>query len=322
MSDFVSQQGSGNYLYQQYGGGLGDFYANLYMFQDLHDLEQMNEGDKAYIVAFFHNPTTEEFFTLHKKASQIELLNFGYYASVADAMKSVKVYQETGKLRDTKEYQGNLADFAKRYSYNEIDAIVKRAFATQRRVRNKNVPIPIPTNYMRILEDERFSSPYVIVSGTAGEKSRDIPEEEELWIVNRLQQLGYRVVIVGRDYERFDKTFEREHSGDLVIDMRNKLNFWETIAVMRRAVGAVCSHSAISMLSWYERVPQLLLYGEDGLKNRFRPYQNGDFSVAFWCWGAYLPHNITIHQSEFRNNREAYLKKFISNTSKFLLNST
>jgi hypothetical protein len=295
-------------FYLQHGGGLGDFYNYLYHYENYHELNKLKDGEKALVLLQAHNPSTEELFTLHPKSPQIDFINFGYHGSweaALDAFNDAKV----GKIRTTLEYQGNLLEVANKYDFDTVKNGLEKALATPV-YKRKSFILPLFDNEFQYALD----NPYIVFNSVSGESKRDIPEELEAELIDALLERNIGVAILGKNYVRFERKerdYSKWESRPQFQNFVDKLNVFQTISIVRGAIGAICSHSAISLVSWHERVPQMLLYGKWSETHRFVPYKAGDISLAQWCFGAYLPYNMTLPFWNIEVVKKGYLDEFL-----------
>jgi hypothetical protein len=99
----------------------------------------------------------------------------------------------------------------------------------------------------------------VLFSASAGLPQRDIPRQ----LIEQLFRLAIAhsllPVFVGRNYQRLDRS-------ELLIRESGTVNFVDRLTVpgvaaaLEGARGVVCGHSALNILAWLRRKPQLLLY--------------------------------------------------------------
>lgn len=299
-------------FYLQHGGGLGDFYNYIYRYDNFHHLSRLKDGERALVFIQAHNPFTEEFFTLHERCEQIDLISFGYRGDWKTAIEAYRAAMEGKEIRATTEYQGNLLAVAGRYDLKTITDGLRCAFETPLRLRPKT-EIAIPPSFER----EVAKTPYIIIHSVAGESRRNIPDHLENAIIEALlTRTDYGVVLLGKNYVRFDhkeRAYERWRAESRVMNLTGQLNVYETMRVVRRSLGAVCSHSSISMVSWHERIPQLLLYDKATARRHFTPFRAQDYSQIDWAWGVDLPLNVSATFEDYEERPDWYFNKFLKN---------
>ncbi len=106
----------------------------------------------------------------------------------------------------------------------------------------------------------------VLIAPTAGLKERDIPREWLEMICRQLRAAGLILVQVGRNFTRFDR--QEMDLGELVdLSLVDKLTVPGTAKVLRCVAGIVTCHSALNLLAWHLRKPQLLIYPDEVQKH-------------------------------------------------------
>jgi hypothetical protein len=300
-------------LYMQHGGGLGDFITWMYKFGNYELLNNL-EG-RAVVLLQAHNPFAEELFTLHPKASQIDLISFGYHGSWSAATIAY-ANAINGRIRDTKEYQGNLLEVSKNHTLQEVSGYLDKALTfplVEREVSNK------VSLFGNSCDRELYDIDYIVFGSGAGEAHRSISVEHERWLIEKCISRGFAAVLTGRSYERFNRA-ERDYSeyekNPMVVNLVDQLNVFQTIDLVRHAKGAICCHSFLSMVSWFEAIPQLLIYSKSAEDAHFNPYLvRGDERQYQWVWGATKFYNLSIAERYFDESKEEFFEKFLLNVN-------
>jgi len=266
--------------YAEFGGGLGDVFHQIFTGPYWHLLRDLSPEDRVRCAIICHNPHARELFEWHPKRAQMELLNFPYW--------NVK---EDRKYRDR---------------HNLPRLIVPSPFT----------PGPIEF-YMSANETEKLAEfkkkleggPYVLFSATAGTLNRNFPRQLATELLT-LMAKHVRVVLVGRNYRRNNRRLEWR-AADLIDSLTppsaNILDVVDAFSVpgianlLKGSAGLVTCHSALNILGWHFRTPQLLLYPE---QVRRRHFVNPDG----WAFGCHFPE--TVH-SVFENYSDALVRQFL-----------
>jgi hypothetical protein len=212
-------------LYLEFGGGLGDIFYQMFHDAGYGTLQALAPQDRALIVLITHNPYARELFDHHPRASQLDVRDLGYWPP-------------------------------------SDDAVMRRRHGLPQGARGfpiAGAPKFYPSRGDRQWLNRLDGTAYVVFSVSAGLPERDIPAE----LVERLVEVAIAhsllPVIVGRNYSRFDRGEQHvQHRG--VLNLIDRLTVPGVAEAVRRSLGVVCCHSAINMLAWLLRKPQLLLY--------------------------------------------------------------
>jgi ADP-heptose:LPS heptosyltransferase len=122
----------------------------------------------------------------------------------------------------------------------------------------------------------------VVFSPCAGLPDRDIPAPIVEKLALMTVEAGFVPVFVGRTYDRFERG-ERWRSGvpDGCVNLIDRLSVPGVAALAQATLGSVCCHSAVSMLGWYLRKPQLLLYPQSVVERHFTNRDQWSFGLSF-----------------------------------------
>jgi len=116
----------------------------------------------------------------------------------------------------------------------------------------------------------------------AGLPERSVPEALAREIVRRLAP-GFRLVITGRSYDRHGRSELRkwpQAEGDIV-DVVDRLSVPGTCALVQASAGLVTCHSALNLLAWNLRKPQLLLYPRSAWERHIRVPDQWAFGIGY-----------------------------------------
>ena len=274
-----------------------------------------------------HNPSLRELFEIHPQADKIEILDFGYHGGVEAMLDAAERYRETGKIRNTREYQGDIPSIVSRFSKEEVESIVQNAFSQPLARRTSSVlPImhgvrpAVKAQIDAMISAARKDDGFVITFGSvAGEINKNIPKENEKWMIETLLGFGHTLAFTGKNFERFgreERNYSEYENVNNSVNFVDKLNLYETIYLIRRSSGLIAAHTATSMIGWYESTPHLLSVGASWNLD-FAPTVAGIAGREQWTWGAWLPHNVTVRNEEFMSNKEEILSTFLHKIQKY-----
>jgi hypothetical protein len=213
-------------VYLEYGGGLGDILYQIFHDDGYERLTELGTADRATVVLITHNPHAKELFEFHPQAGRIEVRVPGYWPPHQD---------------------------------REMRAAHGLRHPPSRGGPPRARPVFHAPPADRELLSQLEGRPYVLFSASAGLPDRDIPAPLLRELVALVRAEGLLPVFVGRNYERFGRR-ERRPVGPAVVDLIDRLTVPGVAAALDGALGAVCCHSAVNMLAWLLRKPQLLLY--------------------------------------------------------------
>ena len=228
-------------------GGLGDAFITLHETAAYELLETLAPDERATVCIISHNPYVDEIFRWHPKISQIHVVNSKYFFHEYD-------------------------DLARRLDAG-VFAMTPAPHAPRERKPIRFYPSP---EDLRILEDELPKEPYLAIAPTASGmeiENRNIPMPILTQICNTTLLRGIPVVFLGRTYQGphapKDELFRP--TGNMIIDFTDQLSVPGTAEVVKRSRAMVCAHSALLLLSWFERKPNFALYPP---KYKFHDFDN------------------------------------------------
>ncbi|HEX8913935.1 MAG TPA: TylF/MycF/NovP-related O-methyltransferase, partial [Humisphaera sp.] len=242
--------------YLEYGGGLGDILNGIFRDQGYRSLGAMVAGDQTTVGLITHNPFAHELFEWHPKRAQLDVRQLPYWQPHEDAVQRPR----------------HMLPSAQRHPSGRVEPSVTF--------------YPSPTD-LRLL-DELPSTGYVVLAASAGLPDRSIPRPLIDQIVADVTADGLHVVLTGRTYDRHGRSEHRPREQDRVIDLIDKLSVPGTAEAVRRSRGVVSCHSAINLLGWHLRKPQLLLYPQSVVDRHFRHHPRDQ-----WSFG--LDREETVH---------------------------
>jgi hypothetical protein len=245
--------------YLEYGGGLGDIFYQMFSEGSYSVLQDMKVEDRATVVLITHNPHVRELFDYHPKADQIEVKDLGYWLPEQDSVMRKKCGLPEPK--------------------------------PPLPVRNHRIefyPAPSDEPVLRGLCGQR----YVIFSASAGLPGRSIPPNLVEPLLRQAVACSLLPVFVGRSYERLARMEYRSRSSE-ALDLVDQLTVPGVGRLVQDAAGVVCCHSAINILAWLLRKPQLLLYPKE-------VYQQHLLHHDMWAFGADFPECLHARFEDLR----------------------
>ena len=262
----------------EFGGGLGDIFDQLYYRGAYNILRDLESQDTANVLLVTHNPHAKELFEWHPKRMQFEVQALGYWLVEDDT----RIRAERGLPPAGSNGFLPVRDSVIEYHPNPED----------RKLLKKHV------------QGKRC----IVLSPGAGTQDRTIPWEllrEE--IIPRLLEVAdrFQLVAVGRNYDRHGRTEYDFSEVPGVLDLTDQLSVPGTAWLVARASGLLTSHSALNLLGWNERVPQLLLYPQNVLD---RHCPNGKYDQ--WMRGANRSDTVHCLFSEYTPE---HMTQFIRN---------
>jgi ADP-heptose:LPS heptosyltransferase len=268
--------------YVEFGGGLGDVFSQIYSRGDYRALSRIPDGERVSVGLVTHNPHVRELFENHPNRHKIDLHEFGYWLPPHDAERraalGVPVFRWAPAVAGSKvEFYPTTND----YAVCDGAKSVLGSGVTQ-------------------------TTRYVVVAMGAGTSARNLPDDSVKPLARIVSEAGYRVVQVGRNYQRDGKSPEPYLDESVVYrSLIDRLSVPGTAHFLSNAKALITAHSALSILAWHMRIPQLLLYPESVSQRHF---QRSDP----WSFGAFDPELsvITAHGS-FRDHARAN-EKFLS----------
>ncbi len=261
------------------GGGLGDIFNQIYSEGRYNLLRDLEPGDTMDIHLFCHNPYASELFLQHPKASQITVHDWGY----KDAGDHSQWRKENG-LPPSHEIPNYPA-------------------------KDRNITFPASTQDAFLINEVETvrqgltrTFPLVVVACGAGQPDRNISIEMRDRICSALHE-EFCLVFVGRNYDRFDK-YEPVAPFMYGVDLVDKLSVPGVCRLVQEADGLITCHSALNILGWLERVPQLLLYPPH--------VRDGHISSRDqWGFGVDFPECVHAEFSDFRLDPDGYIERFV-----------
>lgn len=245
----------------EYGGGLGDMFYQLYERSSYNVLRDLAPGDTAQVVLVVLNPFAHELFAHHPKRDQFVVRTEGYWAPANDvAERQARGLAPAGANYRLPVKTGGVEFYPSPEDQARLDALPER---------------------------------YLVLAAGAGSPDRSFPDALVRDVVEELR-LGSRlpVVAVGRSYERDGRS--EPVMPPTVINYVDQLSVAGTAKLVQRAAGLVTAHSALNLLGWCERVPQLLLFPQSVLDHHA---VNGKYDQ--WLFGAQYPNTVCARFDDY-----------------------
>jgi glycosyltransferase involved in cell wall biosynthesis len=243
--------------YLEYGGGLGDVLAQLFHKGSYNALRDLKPGEKARVAIISHNPFVKELFAGHPKRSQIEVLDCGYWCGAeADAANRKRLGLPPAGALD-------------RLPPNPTPESLEF--------------YPLPEDQAVIEEAKASGKPIITLALSAGLPDRTVPVALAEAIVRRLAR-DYQLVLVGRAYDRHGRSelhWHQDEETEGVIDAVDRLSVPGSCALVQASAGLVTAHSALNLLAWHLRKPQLLLYPRSAWERHMRVPDQWAFGIAY-----------------------------------------
>lgn len=212
----------------EFGAGLGDTLTLIFNCDSYSSLELLQPDEQALIVLMSHNPCVKEFFLWHPKNSQFIIRDLGFWWPWEDAEKR----REHG-LPPAPPLVWSKPPALKFY--------------------------PAPEEFEGIDALKALGN-YVVISACAGGVDRNIPQPIAQETIKVATDMGFSVVVIGRNYNLPNRTEYAFPDEPNVINLVDRLSGPATVEVIKNSMAVFCCHSAICLLAWYLRKPVFLLY--------------------------------------------------------------
>lgn len=217
-------------------GGLGDAFITFHETDAYQRICQMGPKDEAYVSIISHNPFVDEIFKWHPNRDRIKVVKSRFF---------FHEYQNVEMRRNA-----GLAD--------------KPPPACPKRER-KPIPFFSSPEDGKVLVSLLPKVPYLAVAPTSSGmevENRSLPPNliETAFTSARFRKIP--IVLLGRNYQG-PHAFKPGFTGptkDGVVDLIDKLSVPGTAQVIKRAGAVLSAHSALLLLSWYERRPTFVAY--------------------------------------------------------------
>lgn len=233
--------------YIEFGGGLGDIFHQIHTGPGYRYLETLGPERQAHVGLVTHNQRALELFQWHPKREFMEVSHYGYWLPEQD--REMRAHHAIPPISPI----------------SPISAISPIRY------------------YPRPDEVVNGLSYTVAVAASAGMPDRTLPQDVLDDVVGAVLTAGWSVMLVGRSFTRHGRAEIRPSEPELhnCIDMIDRLSVPATAQVVSRCVGLVTCHSALNILGWHLRKPQLVLYPESVFERHFRRPDQWSFGARF-----------------------------------------
>jgi hypothetical protein len=217
-------------------GGLGDLFIYFHDSTAWEDIENLAPDERARVTIISHNPFADELFKWHPKAAQIEIVKSRHFFHEYDSVE------------------------ARRAAGVQDHAPIGRPGRERKPIRF----YPSPED-LKIMNADLPTEPYLVIAPTASGmeiENRNIPATIVTAVCSAALLRGIPVVFVGRTYQgpHAPKEVSVRPYGELIVDFTDRLSVPGTAEVVWRSRATVCAHSALLLLSWFNRIPNMALY--------------------------------------------------------------
>jgi len=244
----------------EYGGGLGDVFAQSYHNNSLNLFANLQPQDTATVFFVCANPFAGELFAYHPNRSQIAVRELGYWMVDHDA--------ENRRLH-------NMPPAGSVY-----------------RLPPQAGPIVFYPSAQDLVELSRFDPrATVVVAASAGLSDRNIPHDMLEQVVDYLlATTTFTIAYTGRTFDRHGRIEQAPGSRNpRVLNLIDKLSVPGTAYLVQQCKGLVTAHSALNLLGWHEHKPQLLLYPQSVVNRHSHRRADGLMQWDQWMFGANRP---------------------------------
>lgn len=282
----LQETGIGRHYYMEIWGGLGDAFNRLQHEGAWQKLAALEADELVTIALMSNNPHTRELFTSHPKFNQMRLLEFGYWQPAEFKAKKREHGLPPAGTQPMPKGVGPFRFEATRGEVSWMRCRFEKLFGSGER-----------------LDAEELASAMawtVLVSPAAGLKDKDIPHEWMVKVCELLRAEGFKLIQIGRNYKRFDRT--EPDLGELVdLNLVDQLDVTTTAWLVQMCGGVVTPHSALNILAWHLRKPQLLIYQPQAVRHLQAKDRYG--------FGVDYPEAVCVAASELPNAEE-YVAQF------------
>lgn len=212
-----------------YDGGLGDTLIRMFQSNSHARLNNLQPEDTCSIHIVSHNPFVHELFEWHPKRNQLKIFNHPWRPVVKN--EDIKILNDIPEEKHPPDSDDEIMMWC---SPEELELI------------------------------SNLDEPYVVISAISGSANRDITIENLKQIVPYVQSKGYKVIVVGRSYQRANPLNQGTENifdfNDKIINLIDKLSVPATLMLLVGAKAVIAAHSSICLGNWlYARRPNLIL---------------------------------------------------------------
>jgi ADP-heptose:LPS heptosyltransferase len=217
-------------------GGLGDAFITFHETDAYERICAMQPREQAVVTIISHNPFVHEIFKWHPKRDQIKVLSSKFF---------FHEYSNTPQRRNA-----GLTDSP-----------------PPKCARRRRLPIPFfasPQDEV-VLASKLPRVPYLAIAPTSSGmeiENRSLPATLVETAIGISRSRDIPVVILGRNYQG-PHAYKPGYTGASqagVVDLIDQLTVPGTAHAIKRAAAVLSAHSALLLLSWYERKPTFVAY--------------------------------------------------------------
>jgi len=210
----------------EFGGGLGDVFLQIYRNGRYNILRDLHEEERAHIRIISHNPYCRELFDSHPKHHLFTIETFDYWGIDDDKF------------------------FRNKHNIGHFDRI-----HIKKDTNFEFYPSPKDKEVLNNIDGK-----FIVMSAIAGVENKSFPIEITESILDVCRDINIQVVGVGKNYVRNGKGQEINLEDYGFPSLVDKLTVSGVCELIRKSSGVICCHSAVNILAWKMRKPQLLLY--------------------------------------------------------------
>ncbi len=222
-------------IYLDLCGGLGDAFISMHRYTSYEFLGMLGPEEHGTVIINSHNPFIDEIFKWHPNLDRISIVKarhffHEYFDSASRAYAGLPPHHNV--------------------SPGERDLLPVRFYPS---AEDLNVLGELP------------KEPYLVIAPSASGmeiENRNIPLDIVVRICAQTKIRAIPIVFLGRTYQgpHAPKEAPKRPAVEGVFDLTDKLSVPGTAEAIRRARAVVSAHSALLILSWFERKPNFLMY--------------------------------------------------------------
>lgn len=281
-----------NKIFAHAGGGLGDIYylCTMHDWALFKDIKRRNPKAKIHAVLSSPNPLSAEVVQHNPYIDKLEFINPKDRKEIALTEFMQPGYTYLSHVRK----KFNLRKDSTIYT-NEDDK--KQLREVKAKTGDNYIVIhPFSSDVLKKAEKGKRESRYVF------------PLEEYFDLVDRLTEMGYKVVVFGGNArtKRFREDFPHENPD--VINLIDKLNARTAAIILSEASGFIGTYSCFIGVAWWHRVRSVLLApdaiwrGEETWKQRIETWPR-------WAWATKEPQNKILYLPRLAESSEQKFEK-------------
>jgi hypothetical protein len=259
-------------------GGLGDVFIQFHETTAYDEIDAMSQDDRARVTIISHNPFADEIFKWHPKRDRIEIVKSRHFFLAPYDVPGPRIAAG-------------------------VAPVAPAGHPGRQRQPIRFYPSP---DDLKILETVVPKAPFLVIAPTASGmeiENRNFPPGIITTIVDLARSRRIPIIFVGRTYQGPHAPKAAPTYPPGVIDLTDLLSVPGTAEVLKRSRATVCAHSALLLLSWYERKPNFILMPPR--------YKHVDFdNPSPFGFGKDFPETVRMMFSEFTSQKfDIFLEK-------------